>query len=105
MENNETISDSFSKELDAISSDTILDPAFRRKKLILWTIRAMISIVLYVIFWKYEWVKWTLLLTIPLSFFSLFTIIGAAYLLKRKIKKTKRKIEEADKIIHEPTNQ
>ncbi len=105
MENNETISDSFKKELDAISTDTILDPAFRKKKLILWTIRTTISIALYVIFWKYEWVKWTLLLTIPLSFFSLFTIIGSPYLLKRKIEKTKIKIEEADKIIHETTNQ
>ncbi len=100
METNETFSDSFKKELDAISNDTILDPAYKKKKLILWTIRTTISVILYIIFWKHEWVKWSLILTVPLSLFSLFTIVGSAYFLKRKIERTRKKIEEADKIIN-----
>lgn len=101
MENSETISNSFNRELDAISANTILDPAFRKKKLILWAIRTSISVVLYIIFWKYNWVKWSLVVIVPVSIFSLFIIIGSPYLLKRKIERTKRKIEETDSLIGE----
>jgi len=101
MGNYETLSESFKKELDAASTNTILDPAYRKKKLILWTVRTTISVVLYVIFWKYNWVKWSLLLTIPLSLFSLFTIIVSPYLLKRKIEQTRNKIDEAENLMAE----
>jgi hypothetical protein len=99
MENNETLSESFKRELDQATTSTVLDPAYRKKKLVLWVIRATISVILYVIFWKHNWVKWSLLLAIPLSLFSLFTIIGLPYLLKRKIEHTKKKIEEIEKPI------
>jgi ABC-type transport system involved in Fe-S cluster assembly fused permease/ATPase subunit len=101
MENNETTSDSFKRELDAVSTNTILDPAFRKKKLILWAIRTSISVVLYIVFWKYDWIKWTLVVTVPLSIFSLFTIIGSPYILKRKIERTNRKIEQTENLIGE----
>lgn len=99
MDNDETMSESFKRELEAVSINSVLDPAYRKKKLILWTIRTTISIVLYIIFWKYNWVKWTLVVTIPLSLFSLFTIVISPYLLEKKIGKAKLKIEEVDKII------
>jgi hypothetical protein len=99
MENNETLSENFKRELDQASVNTILDPAYRKRKLILWAIRTTISLILYVIFWKHNWVKWSLLFTIPLSLFSLFTIIGSPYLLNRKIDRTKKKIEETEKLL------
>ncbi len=101
MENNETLSENFKRELDQASVNTILDPAYRKRKLIFWAIRTTISIILYVIFWKHNWVKWSLLFTIPLSLFSLFTIIGSPYLLNRKIDRTKKKIEETEKLLTE----
>jgi hypothetical protein len=69
MENKETFSENFKNELDAISNHTILDPAYRKKKLTLWSIRTIITIGLYIIFWKHSWVKWTLILTVPLNSF------------------------------------
>lgn len=105
MENQETFSESFEKELEAISSNAILDPVYRKKKLILWSIRAVIAIILYIIFWKHNWIKWSLIVTVPISLFSLFTIIGSPYFLKKKIEKAKRKIEEVEKIISETTNE
>lgn len=101
MDNNETLSESFKRELDQATTSTILDPAYRKKKLVLWAIRTTLSVILYVIFWKHNWVKWSLLLTIPLSLFSLFTIIGSPYLLKRKIERAKKKIEESEKLLTE----
>jgi hypothetical protein len=101
MDNNEKLSDSFKRELDQATTSTILDPAYRKKKLVLWALRTTISVILYVIFWEHNWVKWSLFLTIPLSLFSLFTIIGSPYLLKRKIEQTKKKIEETEKLMTE----
>lgn len=101
MENNETLSESFKREVDQATSSTILDPAYKKKKLVLWAIRTTISVILYVIFWKHNWVKWSLLLTVPFSLLSLFTIIGSPYLLKRKIERTKKKIEETEKLLTE----
>jgi hypothetical protein len=104
MGNRETLSESFKNELDTISSNTILDPSYSRKKLILWFIRTTITIVLYIIFWEHNWVRWSLLLTVPLNLFSLFTIVGSPYLLKRKIERTKQKLSSADEIIAETEN-
>ncbi|HOX83191.1 MAG TPA: hypothetical protein PLJ60_19735 [Chryseolinea sp.] len=104
MENNDTLNENFKNELETISKNTILDPGYRRKKLMLWFIRTSITVVLYLLFWKHSWVKWTLLLTIPLSIFSFFTIVGSPYLLKRKIEGTKQKLTAADKIINETEN-
>ena len=103
--NNETISDSFKKELEIILSNPILDPAYKRKKLIFWIIRTSLSVVLYIIFWEYNWVRWSLLLAIPLSLASLFLIVGSSYIIKRKIEKTTKKIEEVDRLIKKPTNE
>ncbi len=101
MEDNETLNESFKRELEEATTNTILDPAYRNKKLVLWTIRTILSFILYLIFWKYDWVKKSLFLTIPLSLFSLFTIIASPYILKRKIERTKRNIEETDKLLTE----
>jgi hypothetical protein len=105
MEKKGSFKDSFKNELEAISNDPILAPTYRRKKLILWTIRTTFSIILYVFLWKHEWVKWTLILTVPLSLFSLFIIAAGPYFLKQKIERTRQNIERTDSIISETPNE
>ncbi len=94
MDTKSSLTENFKSELEKVTSNTILDPKFKKKKLLLWAIRTMITIILYVIFWKYDWIKWTLMFSIPLSLFSLFTIIALPYFLNRKINLTKKKIVE-----------
>lgn len=65
----------------------IIDPKFMKKKLIFWAIRNIISAVFYFIFWDNYWVRMSLYATIPISFFSLFMIFFAPYIVKRKFKK------------------
>ena len=101
MENQESLSESFKKEMEAVTANTIMDPAYRKKKLIFWAIRAVTLVPLYYFLWEYEWVRWSLLLTVPLSLFSLFAIVGTPYLLKKKIEKSKMKMEAADRVIRE----
>ena len=58
----------------------------------MWAIRPIIALILYILFWEYQWVRTTLIITIPLSLLSLLSILSWNYLLKRKIQATKSKI-------------
>ena len=88
----DSLKQSFLKELDGISQQTVLNPAYRTRKLMMWVIRTIIAVILYIVFWKYQWVRTTLIVTIPLSLLSLLSIFSWNYLLKRKIKATHEKI-------------
>lgn len=101
MKNDKTLHESFEEELTNISKNNVLDSKYRKKKLILWTIRTFILLIIYMIFWKHEWVRKSLYFTIPLNLLSLSTIIVTPFLIKRKIQKTEQKIHEADRIIKE----
>lgn len=52
----------------------LLDPKVRKKKLIIWVIRFILTIVIYIYFWHVSWLKWTLFLMVPLTLFNLFMI-------------------------------
>lgn len=105
MGNKESLSQSFERELKEAETSTILDPAYRKKKIFLWLIRTTLSVIIYIVYWKHDLVKWSLILVIPLSLFSLFSIIGSPYLLKRKIERTNKKIEETEKLISETADE
>ncbi len=97
----ESLSENFRKELDAASKESVLNPGYKRRKIVLWSIRTAITAALYIVFWEHTWVRWTLLVTVPLNLFSLLSIFGWSYFLRRKIERTKSKLEEADKVIAE----
>jgi hypothetical protein len=106
MEENETISEGFKRELEQASTNTILDPAYKKKKLVLWAIRNVISVVLYVIFWNYSsWVQFSLYFTVPLSLLSLLAILAMPYFLKRKIARAKLRILEIESQLGELTEE
>lgn len=70
---------------------------FRRKRLTAYVIRTVLTVVIYVVFWEYEWIRWTLLDVVPLNLFSLIMIFAGPALLRRKagrIKKTIYEVEE-----------
>lgn len=67
---------------------------FRQKKLLIWLFRTVITAMLYVVFWQYTWVRWSLIIYIPLSLFNLFLIVGSTFLLKKKIQKIENTLED-----------
>ena len=81
------------KEIDDLSEQQRLSAAHRKRKLIIWTVRTILSVVLYIVFWKYEWVRWTLILYVPLALFNLIMIIGFNYVLDEKINKIRSRLE------------
>ena len=99
MENNETLNESFEKEFANIQNNAIFKPEYRKRKLLFWAFRTIVLIILYVIFWEYNWVRKSLYFTIPLSTLSLLMIVVSPYLIKKKIERTKLKIEEADQLL------
>ena len=99
--NEDSLKDSFDKEIKKINQENILSPTYRRKKTIIWGIRTIIAIILFVIFWEYSWVRWVLLAYIPLNIFSLISIHLGSKLLNKKINKTRMKIDELEEKIKE----
>ena len=84
----------FKEDLHEVSEAEVLSKTYVRKKLLFWFIRAVLSVILYIIFWKYEWVRWSLFLTVPVSLISLLLIVLGPYLLRRKIRKLEKRIDQ-----------
>ncbi|MEM6697457.1 MAG: hypothetical protein AAF599_03610 [Bacteroidota bacterium] len=97
MSTENDLKNSFEEEIERIKSETTLSPEFRKRKLIAWAIRTLIAIALYAIFWKHSWVRWTLILYIPLNLLGLLAIYGQNFLINRKIASTRAKIEGLEK--------
>jgi hypothetical protein len=92
LNSKESYKQSLLNELDDIAHQTVLNPAYRKRKLMMWSIRTFIAIILYILFWEYQWVRTTLIITIPLSLLSFLSIFSWNYLLQRKMKATREKI-------------
>jgi len=84
---------SLREEIEEFSNQQRLTSAYRKKKLIIWTVRTVLSAVLYVIFWKYEWVRWTLILYVPLSLFNIIMLLGFNFILDKKVNKLRSRID------------
>lgn len=92
-----TAKESFERELREIEASEILSPAYKKKKLMAYAVRTVIMVAIYYFLWEFVWVRWTLLLYIPLNLFGLVMILGAEHFLKKKIETTRSKIEELDR--------
>jgi len=82
------------EEIHDFSNQHRLSSSYRKKKLIIGTVRTFLSGVLYLIFWNYEWVRWTLILYVPLSLFNLLMIFGFNFILDRKVRSLKSKVDK-----------
>lgn len=94
----------FRQELEEVTAGSVLNPSVRKRKLILWFIRNIILAILYIVFWKYEWVRWSLWITVPLSFLSLVLIPAWNYLLRYRMNKVNRAIDEMERALKENEN-
>ncbi|MCG8386835.1 MAG: hypothetical protein MJA30_14895 [Cytophagales bacterium] len=97
----ESIKEAFEKELGSITPGTVLSAQYRRKKLVAWCTRTVLVMVLYILFWNYEWVRWTLIGYVPLNLFGLWSIYGWNAMMQKKIARTREKAEEADRLSNE----
>lgn len=97
---NETVNE-LRNELDSIRDGALLSPKVVRKKLIMWVIRNTLSAFLIWCFWEHWFMKYALWILIPLSLFSLISIVGFNYFMKRKLTKTRGKVDELSDVMEE----
>ncbi len=84
------------KKLEHIRNNSILSPVYRRKKILLWLVRTAALAILYVLLWRYSWIKWTLWITIPVCILNITSIFTWKYLLQRKINKNQMELAEME---------
>jgi len=66
---------------------------FFKRKLTMWVVRWILTIALYVWLWNWQWwVKWTLLLAIPLGAWSLYVIISNRKKINEKLSDIEKKL-------------
>ena len=90
--NDNILKTAFEKEVDAMKDNPIFSYEYRKRKFIFYQIRTLITVGVYYFLWEYSWVKWTLVISIPLNLFSLLSIFGWNYFLKRKIERIRNKM-------------
>ena len=93
-----SLDDQLNEALEEHGANTLISPSFRRRKLINYGIRTALSAVLYLLFWKFLWVRWLLVVHLPLNLLSLALILAMPALLKRKIRRTRERIQAAEQI-------
>lgn len=84
--------------LDSAGNIPLLDPAYRRRKLILWTIRQAITVGLAYWFWELWWVRWLFTLAVVLALFNLGLLLFAGPYLKRRSDRIRARFLEQEAI-------
>lgn len=95
------LTDDLKRELEAAGAAEILSPEYRRKKLIIYVVRTILSIILYYFLWEYKWVRLSLWAYVPLNLFGLGMIVFGPYFLKKKMEKVQTKIGNLEATLEE----
>ena len=82
------------QEIEDFSKEHRLPSAYRKRKLTAWCVRTILSLILYIVFWKYEWVRWTLVLYIPLSLFNFVMIFWFNRIVDKKVNELRSRIDQ-----------
>ncbi len=88
--------ESIESDVDKALQNKVFTPEFRRKRLIAYVIRTILTIVIYVVFWETEWVAWTLVVVVPMNLFSLIMIFAGPIMLRQKAEKIKETLNEVE---------
>ena len=88
----------YAQMLEGAASTPLLDPAYRRRKLLLWSVRQAITVSLAYWFWEHWWVRWLLALAVVLALFNLGLLLFAGPYLKRGTERIRARLLEHEAI-------
>ncbi|PPK85132.1 hypothetical protein CLV84_2023 [Neolewinella xylanilytica] len=77
---------------DRSINNTMLCPAYRRKKYVLFLLRTFCLTALYVLLWDVYLIRFTLLLSVPFVTLYFFSLVGWRYFMERKIQRMREGI-------------
>lgn len=70
---------------------------FIKKKLGISIVRWLITAILYIILWnKFVWLKWTLIIVIPLALFNLYQILSLKTRVNTKVQDIQNTIDDIE---------
>ena len=75
---------------EEIERELLLTRTQVRWKLFRYSVRTLIAVILYVIFWKHQWVRWSLFAYVPLNLLGLAAILFTNTLIKKRTAKIGR---------------
>ncbi|MCP9236829.1 hypothetical protein [Lewinella sp. JB7] len=64
----------------------MLSPAYRYRKYALFVLRTLCVAAIYFLLWDHAWIRWTLLITLPLHCFNFLILVGWRYFLEREMR-------------------
>lgn len=82
--------------LERALDNPLLDPAYRRRKLIFWTIRQSLSIVLAWWFWDLWWVRLLFGVVVVLAVFQLVMLLWGGPMLRRRAERARERFFELE---------
>ncbi|MEM6629578.1 MAG: hypothetical protein AAF694_07890 [Bacteroidota bacterium] len=91
MENSD-LPTSLKEELEEIEASPYLSASYKRNKLQKYVIRTILAFILFIVFWEYEWVRWSLWFYVPLNLLGLGSIYLMPYLVGKKLAKVREKV-------------
>lgn len=90
---------SFLQDLDSVAASPLLDPAYRRKKLVFWAIRQAITVGLALAFWDLAWVRWLFAFAVVLALFNLAMLFWGGHFLQRRMQRVRDRVLEQEAIM------
>lgn len=96
MDDVSNLKEAFEQEVYRLQNDSILSQKERKKQLFGWSVRTAIAAILYIIFWKYTWVRWSLIIYVPLNISVLIIFFVNRYRLQKKLDNVQKKFEELE---------
>lgn len=101
MQEKSNVGQDLQNELDAIRQAASMSPAERKKKLIMWGVRNLLSVGLIWYFWDIWWMKYALWIIIPLSLLSLGMILFYNKMVNSRLERAEGKVDDLEKTIQE----
>ncbi len=90
---------SFLQDLDSVAASPLLDPAYRRRKLVFWAIRQAITVGLALAFWDLAWVRWLFAFAVVLALFNLAMLFWGGHFLQRRMQRVRDRVLEQEAIM------
>ncbi|MFT4761999.1 MAG: hypothetical protein ACI9XO_003316 [Paraglaciecola sp.] len=99
MKEKSNVSQDLQNELDAIHQEAFMSEAQRKKKLMMWGIRNLLSAALIWYFWEATWMKYALWVIIPLSLLSLGMILFYNKIVSSRLERAQGKVDSLEETI------
>lgn len=88
-----SLDDAFKAQMENSGASTMMSPAFRRRKMIMWTVRLIVACLLAYFFWEHKWVRVVFWIYVVLAAIGLFAIVAMPILLRRKMEQARAQME------------